>query len=442
MLPAAVAGRETATVMEPWPAIVLLLAGFLLGAAFVWWRLVRPSRTEAAVLREEKQRLALEGTELRTRLEAEERNHREKLEELESRFRTLAGEILDSNSRTFLRLVSERFAAHSSEAEKSLEARKKEIENLLRPMRENMEKFERAVGEIEKAREGAYKALLEQVRMLAEGQQSLRRETLKLVQALRQPKTRGRWGEMQLRRVFELAGMNEHVDFVTETTVPGGEGKLRPDAIVHLPGGKSVVVDAKTPLEAYLDAVEAGDEGARAEHLQRHARQLREHVRKLGSKEYWNALSEAPDFVVMFVPGEAFYAAALEVDPDLFEEALRQKVLITTPATLIALVKAIAYGWQQEKIAENAQQIADLARELHDRIRTFGEHMEKLGRGLRQTVESYNRAVGSLESRVLPAARRFEDLDVTVQGRRIAELRAVEIVPREPRASELGRSGE
>ncbi len=423
-------------------AITLLLLGVALGGLLVWWWLARPLRAELAGVREERERLALEGAELRTRLEAEQRNHQDRLRELETRFRSLASDILDHNSRTFLRLVSERFDAHRNEAEKSLEARKKEIETLLTPIRENLAKFERAVGEIEKSREGAYKALLEQVRMLADSQQHLRQETAKLVQALRQPKTRGRWGEMQLRRVFELAGMSEHVDFVTEATVSGEEGRLRPDAIVHLPGGKSVVVDAKTPLEAYLDAVEAADEATRAVHLERHARQLREHVRKLGSKEYWSAFSEAPDFVVMFVPGEAFYAAALEAEPDLFENALRQKVLITTPATLIALVKAIAYGWQQEKIAENAQRIADLARELYERLRTFGEHMERVGRGLRHAVEHYNRAVGSLESRVLPAARRFEGLEVVSPGSKIPPIPPVDSAPRGLQAAELASDRE
>ncbi len=417
--------------------VAVLLLGLVLGGTLVWWWTVRPLRTAAMALRAEKERLALEGAELRTRLEAEERNHREKLEELETRFKTLAADVLSRNSRTFLQLVSERFDAHRSEAEKTLEARKKEIESLLAPIRENLERFERTVGEIEKTREGAYKALLEQVRMLAEGQRNLRQETLRLVQALRQPKTRGRWGEMQLRRVFELAGMTEHVDFVTETTVAGGEGRLRPDAIVRLPGGKSVVVDAKTPLEAYLDAVEATDEAVRAERLRRHAQQLREHVRKLGGKDYWSALPEAPDFVVMFVPGEAFYAAALEAEPDLFEQALRQKVLITTPATLIALVKAIAYGWQQEKIAENAQKIAENARELYERLKTFGEHMDGVGRGLRQAVERYNRAVGSLESRVLPAARRFEGLEVTPQAAELPAVSTVENTPRGLQAPEF-----
>ncbi len=418
-------------------ALVLFLLGAALGGLLVWWRLVRPLRVELAGIREERERLALEGAELRTRLEAEQRSHQERLRELETRFRSLASDVLEHNSRTFLRLVSERFDAHRNEAEKSLEARKKEIEGLVKPIAESLTKFERAVGEIEKSREGAYKALLEQVRMLADSQQHLRQETAKLVQALRQPKTRGRWGEMQLKRVFELAGMSEHVDFVTEATVSGGEGRLRPDAIVRLPGGKSVVVDAKTPLEGYLDAVDATDEATRALHLERHARQLREHVRKLGSKEYWNALPEAPDFVVMFVPGEAFYAAALEAEPDLFENALRQKVLITTPATLIALVKAIAYGWQQEKIAENAQRIADLARELYDRLRTFGEHMEKVGTGLRQAVERYNDAVGSLQSRVLPAARRFEGLEVVSPAKRIPSIPPVDSTPRGLQAPEL-----
>jgi len=418
-------------------SIALLLLGLVLGGTVVWWWLARPLRAEMAALREEKERLALEGAELRTRLAAEERNHREKLEELENRFRTLATDILDHNSRNFLQLVSERFNAHKSEAEKTLEARKKEIESLVRPIAESLAKFEHRVGELEKARQEAYGAITQQVRALIQGQRELSDNTGKLVQALRQPKTRGRWGEYQLRNVLELAGMTEHVDFASERSVAGEEGRLRPDVVVRLPGGKCLVIDAKTPLDAYLSMIEASDEEERARALRDHLRQVREHVRKLSSKEYWQSLKDTPDFVVMFIPGEAFYAAAVEVDPSLFEDALKQRVLITTPATLVALIKAIAYGWRQEKLAENLQEVAGLARDLYDRIKTFGEHMDGVGKALRQAVDRYNRAVGSLEARVLPAARRFEQLRVAPANTEIPAVSQVELEPRALQASEL-----
>jgi len=264
------------------------------------------------------------------------------------------------------------------------------------------------------------------VKNLADGQVGLRTETSRLVQALRRPKTRGRWGEYQLQNVLEMAGMTEHVDFIEERTIEGDGGRLRPDVIVRLPGGKSVVIDAKTPLEAYLAALDTNDEEMRERQMVDHARQVRDHVRTLASREYWKVLPVTPDFVVMFVPGEAFFAAAIESDPSLFEQAVRQHVLISTPTTLIALLKAIAYGWQQEKLAENAQTVASLARELFDRIKVFSGYIRDLGRSLQQAVERYNKGVGSLEARVLPAARRFENLGVVPCGSEISLLEPIE----------------
>jgi DNA recombination protein RmuC len=294
------------------------------------------------------------------------------------------------------------------------------------PVSESLSKFEDTVGELEKARVGAYCTITEQVKNLAEGQVGLRTETSRLVQALRRPKTRGRWGEYQLRNVLEMAGMIEHVDFIEEQTIQGDGGRLRPDVIVRLPGAKSVVVDAKTPLDAYLAALDTSDEETRERQMADHARQVRDHVRVLASRDYWKALPVTPDFVVMFVPGEAFFASAIESDPNLFEQAVRQRVLITTPTTMIALLKAIAYGWQQEKLTENAQVVANLARDLFDRIKVFSGYMRDLGRSLQQAVERYNRGVGSLEARVLPAARRFEDLGVVPSGSEIPLLEPVE----------------
>jgi DNA recombination protein RmuC len=241
-----------------------------------------------------------------------------------------------------------------------------------------------------------------------------------------------------LRSVLELAGMTENVDFVEQPTLTTSESdKLRPDVILRLPGGKSIIVDAKTPLDAYLAALEASDEASRKTLMAQHSRQLRDHVKALGGKDYWMSLPATPDLVVMFVPGEAFFVAAMERDPSLFEQALRQKVMVATPMTFIALVKAIAYGWQQEKVTRNAQAVAELARELYERIKTFGDHVAAVGHAIRQSVERYNRAVGSLEGRVLPCARGFEVLGVVPVGTAMPELIQVEVEPRQLQAAEL-----
>jgi len=382
--------------------------------------------------------------EARASLQSERQAHAARIEELErmgtaieQKFVALASDALGKNSTAFLTLVNERFETNKVSADKDFEDRRREIEALVKPIGDSLTKFEAKVGEIEKARIGAYEGISEQVKNLVEGQTGLRTETTRLVQALRQPKTRGRWGEYQLRNVLEMAGMVEHVDFVEEETVEGENGRLRPDVIVRLPGGKSIVVDAKTPLDAYLSAVEATDEIVRAQCIANHARQVQAHVRALSGKDYWKALPETPDFVVMFVPGEAFFAAAIESDPGLFEQAVRQRVLISTPTTFIALIKAIAYGWQQDKLAVNAQLVGETGRDLYERIKTFGCHMDELGKSLRQAVERYNKSVGSLEGRVLPAARKFENLAIAPAGSSIDALAPLEVEPRSLQAVEL-----
>ncbi len=437
--------------------IIVIVLAALAGAALGYLAFARrAARLEAAA--ERVPRLEEEGAAFRERLqEAENRNaaleaarkaERESHEkrvaeltrmgaELERKFAGLASEALGKNSESFLKLVSERFEKHSESAREDLEKRHTAIETLVKPLGESLSKFEQKVGEIEKARTGAYEKITEQVKSLAEGQTTLRSETSRLVQALRRPETRGRWGEYQLRNVLEMAGMTKHVDFVEQPTIAGDEGRLRPDVIIHVPGGTSIIVDAKTPLDAYLSALDAPDEESRERRLADHARQMREHVRALASREYSKAVTEAPDFVVMFVPGESFFAAAIESDPDLLEKAWRDKVLISTPTTLIALVKMIAFGWQQEKLAENAQEVAALGRDLYDRIGTFGRHMGDLGKSLRQTVERYNKGIGSLESRILPAARKFETLGVTSASSSIPPPEPVELEPREVQAEEL-----
>jgi len=347
-------------------------------------------------------------------------------QQLEIKFESLASGVLKQNSESFLSLVSERFKTHSQTADADLAKRHAAIEGLVKPLDEKLGQFGDRIKDIEKARTEAYGAIQEQVKTLTEGQAALGGETRKLVQALRAPKTRGRWGEMQLRQVFDMAGMSEHVDYDLEKTLGTDDGLRRPDAIVRIPGGKSIVVDAKTPLDGYLDALEAETPELQQEHLTRHARHVRTHVKQLSSKAYQSALGETPDFVVMFIPGETFVSAAAEVDTGLIEYAFENKVLIATPTTLMALVKSIAYGWQQEKMAKNALEVQETAKELYKRLVTFSSNLASVGRSLSSSVSSYNKAVGSLEARVLPSARKFEAMGVVASGSELATPAQVE----------------
>ncbi len=315
------------------------------------------------------------------------------------------------------------FRAMSDEA---LERNRLAVADTVAPVRASLEKVDAKIQELEKARAGAYAALHEQVRGLLDTQAQLRGETARLVTALRTPTVRGHWGEMQLRRVVEMAGMLDHCDFYTQTTVNGDEGRLRPDLLVRLPAGKIVVVDAKTPLEAYLRAIECADEHDRRARLADHARQVRAHLAALGRKSYWEQFDQTPEFAVMFLPGECFFSAALESDPSLLEFGAGQNVILATPSTLIALLRAVAYGWRQEKLAQHAADISALGKELFKRLSDMGDHWNKVGRGLERAVEAYNSATGSLESRVMVSARRFSELKTAPLGVEIAELEPVQ----------------
>ena len=349
---------------------------------------------------------------------------------LSDAFKALSADALRSNNQSFLELARATLERFQEQARGDLSKRQQAIDEIVRPVRETLEKFDRRVNEIEQSRTDAYARLTEQVVSLQSTQVQLRKETLNLARALGSPQSRGRWGELTLRRVVELAGMQRFCDFDEQVNLPGEEGRLRPDMIVRVPGGHCVAVDAKAPLNAYLEAMNATDENERRIKMGEHARRIREHIKSLGSKNYWDRLHPAPEFVVLFLPGESFYSAALEADPTLIEAGQDQRVTLATPTTLIALLKAVSFGWRQEALAENAQHISELGRELYKRLVDMTGHFEDLGDRLQKATESYNKAIGSLETRVLVSARRFAELQAAAPDQVLPALGPVEVIPR------------
>ena len=356
---------------------------------------------------------------------------------LEATMKALASDALASSSESFLNLAKSQLEQLQQKTTNDLEQRKQAVEHLVAPIRESLTKVDGKLHELELARTHAYSTLSTQVQQLAETQKELRSETGNLVSALRdRPNVRGRWGEIQLRRVVEMAGMLEYCDFQTQQHVSTEEGGLRPDLVVKMPGGGSVVVDAKVAGQAYIESLECKDEETRLLRLSDHARQVRDHVVKLGAKKYWAQFERAPDFVVLFLPGETFLSAALEQDPALLEDSYGNRVLIATPTTLIGLLRTVAYGWRQETIAESAKEVSDLGRELYKRLATLTEHFSKVGDRLQSAVKAYNDSVGSFERSVLPGARRLKDHGISSPSE-LAELKEIELAVRAVKTPEL-----
>jgi DNA recombination protein RmuC len=358
-------------------------------------------------------------------------------ERLSASFKALSADALQASTRQLAELARAELQTARAEAKGDLERRQNAVEQLVAPLREQLGRVDAQLVKLDQERRESRGALESQLKTLTETGEKLRTETGALVTALRKPNTRGQWGQMQLRNVVELAGMVRHCDFAEQASLTGDDAALRPDLVVKMPGGKHVVVDAKAPLQGVLDAYEARDEDERERHLRDHARLLRKHVRQLADKAYWAGLDSTPDFVVMFLPGEHLYGAALEADPALIEDAMARRVLIATPTTLLALLRAVAYGWQQERVAESAQAISDIGRELHNRLVKLSGLLATLGTKLNGAVRAYNETIGSYEARVLPGARRFAEHGAAVAGRELPELEHVTLSARSVHVAEL-----
>jgi DNA recombination protein RmuC len=445
------------------PSLLLFLAGVIIGGAAAWLAISsrfkefhskqiadlqmdcsrRLAETEGKAksgealigeLRQQIQRKDAEEEQIRNDLDAERRSKIEALTRLESAqksfeeqkalidtmkkemtdtFNALSSAALKSSSQDFLRLASEHLGKVVADTKGKLGEHQAAMDGMIKPLNEALRRYEEQIRAIEESRHKAYGSLEEQLRTLASTHENLQRETSNLVTALRKPQVRGRWGEMQLRRVAELSGMSMHCDFTEQQSVDTEKGRIRPDMIVHLPMGREIVVDSKVSLEAYLDALSSSTDEERKTKMERHAQQVRTHMIKLASKDYWSQFKQSPEFVVLFIPGESFLSSALETDTTLIEDGIEKRVIVATPTTFIALLRAIAYGWRQEQLTKNAQEISELGRQLYERMGTLVQHFENVGSNLGKAIGSYNKAVGSIEARVLPSVRKFKELGVS-----------------------------
>jgi len=421
---------------------LVFFIGIILGIALAWLCAFHPKlkKINLALATEKK---------IKELLLIEQGRAAEKLEtsnDLEAKlkdvFKALTTDALNSNNEAFLNLAKANLEKYQDGAKHDLEVRQKSIDDLVKPLTEGLANVEKRVQDLDKARAETYAALNEQVNNLISVQTSLRSETSNLAGALRSPRTRGMWGEIQLRQVVEMAGMLEHCDFTEQKSMQSEDGRLRPDLTVYLPGNKSVVIDAKTPMNAFLRAIETtNDEAVRLQYFEEHAQQLRRHISELSDKNYWKQFENSPEFVILFVPNESFYSAALEHDPELIEVGWRKRILIATPTTLIALLRAVAYGWNSEALSKNAVAVSELGKELYARMRTFTDHFIQLRKGIEATVKSYNETAGSLESRVLTSARKFNELSIS-DGQEIKIVEPIEIIPRAVSIAEYERNFE
>jgi len=433
--------------ISPMTALWLLI-GLLVGAALVAALLaprLRSLTARAARAVELEHELVRKSSELeheRQRAEEKLATVKDAEERLSLSFKALSAEALQASMAQLTELARAQLKTAQAEARGDLDKRQQAVEHLVSPLKEQLGRVDAQLLKLDQERRESRGRLEAQLRTLTETGERLRNETGALVTALRKPNARGQWGQMQLRNVVELAGMVRYCDFAEQSSLGGEDAALRPDMVVSMPGGKHVVVDAKAPLQGVLDAYEARDEEERERHLRAHARLLRKHVKSLADKAYWEQLDSAPDFVVMFLPGEHLYGAALDADPALLEDAMAQRVLIATPTTLLALLRAVAYGWQQERVAESAQAVSELGRELHTRLVKLSSLFATLGTRLNSTVRAYNEAVGSYEARVLPAARRFADHGAVASGRELPELEQVTVSARAVDVQEVADEGD
>lgn len=402
-----------------------LVAGLALGGLIAW-----------LFMRSRKNRLQDDVRLLETRIKDQDALQTERdsayeaaTTRLATAFSDLANQSLKSNSETFLRLAEQNLGAHQERAKRDLGAREQAVENLVKPIRDALQQSQKQISELEKARSEAYGGIRSQLETMQLNQQSLTQETHNLAKALRRPEVRGRWGEITLRRLVELAGMVEHCDFQEQVHTTTEGSNIRPDMIVRMPDQRELVVDVKTPLDAYLEAVEAKDDAQRQLGLTRHARNVKNHIRLLSSKAYWKQFSKSPEFVILFIPGDQFLSAALNEEPELIEDALSQQIILATPTSFVALLKAVAYGWRQLALADNAEEIRTLAEDLYGRLSSFVGHLNKVGKQLSSSVDNYNRAMGSLERKVLPGARKFVELGIHAK-KPIEPIESIEAVPR------------